>query len=128
MVAVRELRFALVFDDVEAALRVFRDVFGLEQLADFSDGTGTGVIFRVPAATLEIFDRGYAHGVDRIETGSELDYRVRIAVNVESLPDAGRELAAAGSGPVAAPVLTPWGDRNQRFAVDGMQLTLFQSA
>jgi hypothetical protein len=29
---------------------------------------------------------------------------------------------------MAAPVDTPWGDKNQRFrAKDGMQLTLFQS-
>ena len=35
-------------------------------------------------------------------------------------------LVAAGAGWVAAPVLTPWGDRNARVqAPDGMQLTLF---
>jgi hypothetical protein len=38
-------------------------------------------------------------------------------------------LAGAGAVVVAAPVDTPWGDRNARLAApDGMQLTLFSLA
>jgi lactoylglutathione lyase len=127
MTAARELRFAFTFDDFDAAVRLFRDVLGLTQLEDFSDDSGRGIILRVPAATLEVFDRGYAAGVDRIEAGVESGGRVRIAVDVKDLASTGREVQAAGATPVADPVRTPWGDRNQRFEMDGgLQLTLFQ--
>jgi lactoylglutathione lyase len=127
MTAARELRFAFTFDDFDTAVRLFRDVLGLTQLADFSDDSGRGIILRVPAATLELFDRGYAEGVDRIEAGAESGGRVRIAVGVEDLASAGREVQAAGATPVADPVLTPWGDHNRRYEMDGgLQLTLFQ--
>jgi lactoylglutathione lyase len=129
MTAARELRFAFTFDDFDTAVRLFRDVLGLTQLEDFSDDSGRGIILRVPAATLEVFDRGYAARVDRIEAGAESGGRVRIAVDVEDLASAGGEVQVAGATPVADPVRTPWGDRNQRFEMDGgLQLTLFQPA
>ena len=68
MANVTELRIALTVEDFDQALAFYRDALGLEQLADWSSGTGR----------------------------------------------------------VAPPVLTPWGDRNARVqAPDGMQLTLF---
>jgi catechol 2,3-dioxygenase-like lactoylglutathione lyase family enzyme len=124
----RELRFAFIFDDYDAALRLYRDVFGLETVEELDGQGGRGVILRVPAATLELFDLDYGRLVDDVEVGRWVGERVRIAVKVDDLAEAGREVAGAGAEQMAPTVETPWGDRNQRFKTkDGMQLTLFQS-
>jgi catechol 2,3-dioxygenase-like lactoylglutathione lyase family enzyme len=97
----------LVVDDYEAAVSLYRDVFGLEVLMDLEGDGGRGVILKLPAATLELADPEHGRIVDEIE--------------------AGRHQEGPGAEPLAAPVETPWGDRNQRFrAKDGLQLTLFQ--
>jgi catechol 2,3-dioxygenase-like lactoylglutathione lyase family enzyme len=129
MTHARELRFAFVFDDHEAALHLFRDVFGLEMLEEFHNQGGRGLILRVPSATLEVFNPEYGQYVDEIEVGRPVDSRVRIAVNVDDLAEAGRGVEAIGVAPEAEPVVTPWGDHNQRFKTrDGLQLTLFQTS
>ncbi len=128
MAQARELRFAFTFDDFEAALRLFRDVFELEMIEEFDDQGARGVILRVPAATLELFDIAYGRHVDEIEVGRPLGERVRIAVKVDDLEEATNSVVAAGTEPQAEPVETPWGDRNRRFSSPGgLQLTLFQS-
>jgi len=128
MSAARELRFAFVVDDYDAALRVFRDVFGLETIEELERQGGRGVIFRVPEATFELFDVTHGDLVDEIETGRPLGVRVRIAVRVDDLEEASAAVRAAGAQVVAAPVDTPWGDRNQRLDLPGaMQLTLFRA-
>ncbi len=127
MVRARELRFVLVVDDYEAAARLYRDVFGLELLMDLEGDGGKGVILKLPAATLELADVEHGGIVDEIEVGRRLDDRVRIAVAVDDLAEAGRAVTETGAAPLANPVETPWGDRNQRFrAKDGFQLTLYQ--
>jgi uncharacterized glyoxalase superfamily protein PhnB len=124
----RELRFAFVFDDYESALHLYRDVLGLEVLEEFDQQGGRGAIVRLPAATLELFDVRYGDLVDDVEVGRRLGERVRIAVRIDDLEDAARAVAETGAEPMAPPVETPWGDRNQRFRTkDGMQLTLFHS-
>ncbi len=129
MVRARELRFVLVVDDYEAAARLYRDVFGLEVVMDLEGDGGRGVILKVPAATLELADVEHGRIVDEVEVGRRLDDRVRIAVAVDELADAGEAVTETGAEPLAAPVETPWGDRNQRFRTkDGLQLTLFQSS
>jgi catechol 2,3-dioxygenase-like lactoylglutathione lyase family enzyme len=128
MAAARELRFAFTFDDYEAALRLFRDVFGLETIEDLDHEGGRGVILRVPSATLELFNLAQGDVVDDIEVGRPLRERVRIAVNVDDLEEASKAVIASGTEPQAEPVDTPWGDRNRRFRTsEGLQLTLFQS-
>jgi hypothetical protein len=128
MTAARELRFAFTFDDYEAALRLFRDVFELETIEDLDHEGGRGVILRVPSATLELFDLAQGEVVDDIEVGRPLGERVRIAVNVDDLEEASKAVIASGTEPQAEPVDTPWGDRNRRFRTsEGLQLTLFQS-
>jgi uncharacterized glyoxalase superfamily protein PhnB len=123
----RELRFAFVFDDYEEALHLYRDVFGLEVVMELHQQGGRGAIFKVPAATLELFDVRHGDVVDDIEVGRRLNTRVRIAVRVDDLEDAARSVGETGAEPLAPAVETPWGDRNQRFrARDGLQLTLFQ--
>jgi hypothetical protein len=127
MTPVRELRFAFVFEDYDAALHLFRDVFGLDTELDLDHEGGRGVILKVPSATLELFDRDQGDHVDSIEVGRSLGERVRIAINVADLALAATELEKAGATPVADPVVTPWGDHNQRFVSNGLQLTLFES-
>jgi catechol 2,3-dioxygenase-like lactoylglutathione lyase family enzyme len=123
----RELRFAFVFDDYDAALHLFRDVFGLETMLDLDHDAGRGVILKVPSATLELFDRDQGNHVDDIEVGRPLGEKVRIAIHIGDLAEAATEVERAGAAPVADPVVTPWGDHNHRFVTsDGLQLTLFQ--
>jgi lactoylglutathione lyase len=130
-VTARELRFAFVVDDYEVTVRLFRDVLGLEVIEDFEDfdeQEGRGVLMAVPTATVEILDRAHGDWVDRIETGRSLGERVRIAVRVDALRAAADAVREAGAEIVAEPIITPWGDHNQRFAIPGaMQLTLFST-
>jgi uncharacterized glyoxalase superfamily protein PhnB len=124
----RELRFAFTFDDYDAALRLYRDIFRLETVEELDGQRSRGVILKVPAATLELFDLDHGRLVDEIEVGRWLGERVRIAVKVDDLAEASRAVADAGAEQMAPAVETPWGDRNQRFRTkDGLQLTLFQS-
>ncbi|HEX5950645.1 MAG TPA: VOC family protein [Actinomycetota bacterium] len=128
MIPAREVRVVLVVDDHEAAAHLYRDVFGLEVLMDLEADGGHGVILRLPTATLELADAEHDAVVDRIEVGRALGDRVRIAVQVDDLARAADAVAATGAVPMAEPVDTPWGDRNQRFrGKDGLQLTLFQA-
>lgn len=128
MIPVNEVRVVLVVDDHDAAAHLYRDVFGLEVVMDLEADGGHGVILRLPTATLELADAEHGAIVDRIEAGRALGDRVRIAVRVDDLVWAAEAVAATGAEPVAEPVDTPWGDRNQRFrAKDGLQLTLFEA-
>jgi lactoylglutathione lyase len=128
MVPARELRFSFVIDHYEAAVYLYRDVFGLEVLEDLDEQGGRGVILNVPEATLELVDAEHAGMVDDVEVGRRVDDlgsdRRQGGRSAGSQPG----VAETGGEAMAPPVDTPWGDKNQRFrAKDGMQLTLFQS-
>jgi catechol 2,3-dioxygenase-like lactoylglutathione lyase family enzyme len=123
----RELRFAVVFDDLDAALRLFRDVFGLRVVETLERDGGRGAILEVPAATLELFDIRHGEAIDGIEVGRPLGERVRVAVRIDDVDEASGTVAAAGAEALADVVETPWGDRNRRFRAQGLQLTLFES-
>jgi len=126
MANVTELRVALTVEDFDQALAFYRDVLGLEQLADWSSGTGQVVALDAGRATLELFDQAQAESVDAIEAGRRVSGTVRLAVKVADSQDLAARLVTAGARRVGPPVLTPWGDRNARVqAPDGMQLTLF---
>jgi catechol 2,3-dioxygenase-like lactoylglutathione lyase family enzyme len=56
MTNVTELRVALTVEDFGEALAFYRDTLGLEQLADWSSGTGRVVVLDAGRATLELFD------------------------------------------------------------------------
>lgn len=129
MANVTELRVVLTVEDFDRALAFYRDVMGLEQVADWSSGTGRVVALDAGRATLELFDNPQAESVDTIEAGRRVSGTVRLAVRVADSEDMAARLVAAGAEQVAPPVSTPWGDRNARVqAPDGMQLTLFTSA
>jgi len=112
--------------DFDQALAFYRDILGLEQIADWSSGTGRVFLLGAGRATLELLDDAQAGTVDEIEAGRRVSGTVRLAIEVADSQDIARRLVAAGAAQVAPPVLTPWGDRNARVqAPDGMQLTLF---
>lgn len=126
MADVTELRVALTVQDFDRALEFYRDVLGLEQVADWSSASGRVVVLDVGRATLELFDEAQAESVDAIEAGRRVSGTVRLALRVADSEGMAARLVAAGADRVAPPVVTPWGDRNARVqAPDGMQLTLF---
>ena len=126
MTDVTELRVALTVQDFGQALAFYRDALGLEQLADWSSGTGRVVVLDAGRATLELLDHAQAKTVDAIEAGRRVSGTVRLAMKVADSQDMAQRLVAAGAVQVAPPVMTPWGDRNARVqAPDGVQLTLF---
>lgn len=121
-----ELRVALTVSDFEQAVAFYRDAVGLTQIADWSSEGGRVVVLEAGRATLELFDEAQAETVDRIEVGHRVSGTVRLALEVPDSEAAARRLVTAGAEAEAAPVTTPWGDRNARVrAPDGMQLTLF---
>jgi methylmalonyl-CoA/ethylmalonyl-CoA epimerase len=126
MADVTELRLAFTVQDFDQALAFYRDALGLEQLADWSSDSGRVVALDAGRAVLELLDEAQAETVDAAEAGRRVSGTVRFALRVADSEATARRLAGAGAVPVAAPVLTPWGDRNARLeAPDGMQLTLF---
>ncbi len=123
---VAELRVALTVPDFAKAVAIYRDALGLEQIADWSSPDGRVVVLAAGRATLELFDERQADYVDRLEAGRRVSGSVRLAFEVPDSDAVARRLVAGGAEEMAAPVSTPWGDRNARVrAPDGMQLTLF---
>ncbi len=82
---VNELRFAITSEDFDTTVRLYRDILGLEQIADWGGDHGEGILLRVPAATLEILSKKHAAYVDRIEVGRATGARVRLAASVQEV-------------------------------------------
>ena len=123
-----ELRLVLTVDDFEEALAFYRDALGLpEREAWQSEGEDARIaILDAGRATLELVNEAQAAAIDRIEVGERVAGPVRIAFEVDDSEAVARRLLEAGAELLAAPVTTPWNDRNVRLrAPDGMQLTLF---
>jgi lactoylglutathione lyase len=120
------LRVVLTVTDFDETVAFYRDVLGLEQLADWSGDDGRVILLEVGQATLELFDERQAETVDRIEAGKRVSGPVRLALEVDDVDGTTQRLLAAGATAEASPVVPPWGGRNARLrAPDGMQLTLF---
>jgi catechol 2,3-dioxygenase-like lactoylglutathione lyase family enzyme len=123
---VRELRLVLTVPDFEAALKLYRDALGLDELEDWSEGDAKVVLLDGGRATLELVNERQAEEIDRIETGRRVSGPVRIAFEVEDSEATAEQLTRAGAEHMAEPVTTPWNDRNVRVRTpDDMQLTLF---
>jgi lactoylglutathione lyase len=124
--AIRELRLVLTVDDFDKAVAFFRDALGLEQLAEFHNDGGTGVLLDAGHATVEIFDHAQAEAIDQIEVGRKVAGNVRIALQTDDSDSLAHELVKAGGEIIGGPVVTPWGDRNVRLVgPESIQLTLF---
>lgn len=125
---VRELRVALTVEDFGRAVALYGGALGLRTVKEWDEPHGRGAIFAAGAATIEILDRPQAGHIDEVEAGGRISGPVRLALGVANLEEVSGSLRDGGAEVVAAPVVTPWGDRNQRLrAPDGMQLTLFQT-
>jgi catechol 2,3-dioxygenase-like lactoylglutathione lyase family enzyme len=126
MTDVQEFRITLTVDDLDAAVRLYRDALGLPEVADWSSEQGRVLLLDAGRATLELFDEAQAAMVDDLEVGRRVSGKVRFALQVPDADAAAASLVESGATAVADAVLTPWGDRNARVAApDGMQLTLF---
>jgi catechol 2,3-dioxygenase-like lactoylglutathione lyase family enzyme len=128
MSVARELCFQFVLDDLDWAIHLYRDVFGLDVVDEVQiEGRGRGIFFDVPRVTLELFDVDHGEAIDRAEVGRLVAQRVRVAAKVDDLREASRLVEQAGAEPMAAITDTPWGLLSRRFrGRDGMQLTLFE--
>jgi uncharacterized glyoxalase superfamily protein PhnB len=123
---VQELRLVLTVSDFEAAVALYRDALGLEELSDWSDGDAKIVVLDGGRATLELINEEQAKAIDQVEVGSRVSGPMRIALQVSNSEATAERLARAGAETVAAAVTTPWNDRNVRMRdPEGMQLTLF---
>ena len=123
---VTELRTALTVQNFAQAVAFYRDALLLPVLESWNRPEGSGVILDAGRATLELLSADMAAYVDQVEVGRRIAGPVRLALKVEDSVATARKLTAAGAWEVAAPVVTPWKDRNVRVqAPDGMQITLF---
>jgi catechol 2,3-dioxygenase-like lactoylglutathione lyase family enzyme len=126
MTGVTELRITLTVSDFQAAVALYRDGLGLEQISDWTSDEGRVVLLSAGRATLELFDEAQAAYVDELEVGRRVSGPVRLCVEVDDSDAVARRLVEAGAQSVAPAATTPWGDRNARVQTpDGMQLTLF---
>jgi lactoylglutathione lyase len=124
---VRELRLVVTASDYDEALRFYRDVLGMAELAAFADGGGRVSLLDGGRATLELSDIAHAEHIDRLEVGRRVAGHVRVALRVDDAAEATDRLVAGGATLVSEPVATPWGSLNSRLeAPAGLQLTLFQ--
>src|SRR3954452_20373778 len=122
---VRELRLVVTVENYDEAVRFYRDVLGLPQLADFSSPDGRVILLDAGRATLELFDARQAEAVDRIEVGERVAGHIRVAFGVNDAAWATPALAGAGAPVLAEPTRTPWNSLNARLdAPGGLQLTL----
>ncbi|GIH22386.1 hypothetical protein Aph01nite_06960 [Acrocarpospora phusangensis] len=124
---VHELRLVVTADDYERALRFYRDVLGLPELADFSSEEGKVRLLDAGRATLELIDARQAAFIDRVEVGRRVAGHIRVAFEVDDTMRVTAELAEAGAQVIAAPTRTPWDSLNARLEGEaGLQLTLFE--
>lgn len=126
---VLELRIAITTADFERLANFYRLGLGLEPSQIWSEDQGRALVLDLGRATLELFDEQQAQTVDQIEVGRRLSGPIRFALQVPDLDAAVERLLAYGATMVNPPVVTPWGDRNARFAdPEGMQVTLYEAA
>lgn len=122
----RELRVCVTAEDYDVALRFYRDVLGLTEVASFS-GRGRVIILEAGRATLELLEPEHAEFVDEVEVGRQVAGHVRLAFQVDNARETTERLAAAGATVIAEPTETPWRSLNTRLeGPAGLQLTLFE--
>jgi lactoylglutathione lyase len=125
--SVRELRLVLTVADHDEAVRFYRDVLGLPQVADFSSDEGNVLLLDAGRATVEVVDGRQARFIDRVEVGERVAGHIRVAFEVTDAAGTTATLREAGAEVLAEPVRTPWNSLNARLtAPDGLQLTLFE--
>ena len=124
---IKSFRLVLNVDDLDSALRFYRDALKLKILEAWDSPDGRGVILELPVSTLEIMDRKNANSVDELEAGVRLNGDIRLGLEVNGLNSVVENLEQHGAKPVHDAVQTPWNSLNQRLETpDAKQLTVFQ--
>lgn len=125
---VRQLRVVVEAEDYDAAVRFYRDVLGMEEIAAFSEGGDDRVaILEAGRATFEIASPAHKVAIDRVEADGAPSPKIRIAFEVDDSEGTTREAEAAGAQVIAEPVLTPWMSLNSRLeAPAGLTITFFE--
>ena len=124
---IKSFRLVLNVDDLDSALRFYRDALKLKILEAWDSPDGRGVILELPVSTLEIMDRKNANSVDELEAGARLNGDIRLGLEVNGLNSVVENLEQHGAKPVHDAVQTPWNSLNQRLETpDAKQLTVFQ--
>jgi lactoylglutathione lyase len=126
--AVRQLRLVVTAEDHDEALRFYRDVLGMAELAVWSSpGGGRVTLLDAGRATLELTDPKNAAFIDEVEVGRRVAGHVRVALEVDDARAGTAAAAAAGATVIAEPTVTPWSSLNARLeGPAGLQLTLFE--
>src|ERR1700716_2195902 len=120
---VKQLRVVVTAADYDDALRFYRDVFGLREVAAFSSAGGHVTILDAGRATLEITDPVHAAYIDDVEVGRRVGGHIRIAFELEDAANMTSRLAAGGSTLIAPTVETPGRSLNSRLSGPaGLQL------
>jgi lactoylglutathione lyase len=121
-----ELRLVVTAEDYDQAVRFYRDVLGLPELADYSSPNGRVRLLDAGRATLELTDPANAAFVDEVEVGRRVAGHIRVAFGVADSAALTASLAVHGATVIAEQTRTPWHSLNSRLeAPAGLQLTLF---
>lgn len=124
---VHQLRVVVEAADFDEAVRLYRDVLGLEELDAFEgEGDARVVILDAGRATLELANPAQVDMIDEVEVGHRISPHIRIAFEVDDAAATTDRLVAGGATLIAGPVETPWKSSNSRLSgAGGLQLTLF---
>jgi predicted enzyme related to lactoylglutathione lyase len=125
---VLQMRVVVEADDFAQAVRFYRDVLRLGELAAFEgEGDARVVILDAGRATLELANHAQVDMIDRVEVGRRISPHIRIAFEVVDVAATTDALVAGNAQLIAAPTETPWRSLNSRLSGPaGLQLTLFQ--
>ena len=125
---IKQLRLVVEAADYDEAVRFYRDVLGMTELAAFAEGGDDRVsILDAGRATLEIASPEHKRMVDRVETDGFVGASIRVALEVDDAAAATDEAVAAGARLIAAPTETPWRSLNSRLdAPARLEVTLFE--
>src|SRR5436305_12999060 len=109
-----ELRLVLTVDDFDAAVELYRDTLGLEQLTVYAAEGGRIALLDAGRATLELIDEGQAAAIDEVEVGRRVAGPVRISIQVPDSSGLADRLVASGAVKIGGPAEPPWHDLTVR--------------